>query len=217
MDKEKHFEEQRNTMVETQLIPRGITDKNGLDAMRKVPRHRFIPENMRESAYDDCPLPIGEGQTISQPYMVALMTECLELKGDEKVLEIGTGSGYQAAILAEISGQVYTVERFEKLCNGAGEILKACGYANIELRVGDGSEGWAEFSPYDGIIVTAGSPDIPQSLTEQLGEGGRLVVPVGGYYSQELVIMKKKGRKLKRRDVCGCIFVPLVGKYGWEK
>lgn len=217
MDKKKRFEEQRKTMVETQLIPRGITDKNVLDAMRKVPRHGFIPENLAESAYDDCPLPIGEGQTISQPYMVALMTECLELKGNEKVLEIGTGSGYQAAILAEVSGQVYTVERVEKLCNRAGEILEACGYTNIELKVGDGSEGWAEFSPYDGIIVTAGSPDIPQSLTEQLGEGRCLVVPVGGYYSQELVVMKKKGRKLKRRDVCGCIFVPLVGKYGWEK
>ena len=217
MDREKHFEEERMRMVETQLIPRGITDRNVLEVMRKVPRHKFVPEDLLESAYNDCPLPIGEGQTISQPYMVALMTQCLELKGDEKVLEIGTGSGYQSAILDELSKQVLTVERVEKLSNRAGEILKACGYTNIQLKVGDGSEGWAEFSPYAGIMVTAGSPDIPELLKEQLSEGGCLVVPVGGYYSQELIVMKKEGGEIKRSEVCGCVFVPLIGKYGWEK
>ena len=217
MDKEKHFDEERREMVKAQLIPRGIADKGVLEAMKKVPRHRFVPENVVESAYEDCPLPIGEGQTISQPYMVALMTECLGLGGKEKVLEIGTGSGYQAAVLAELATEIYTIERVEKLRNRAGEILKACGYTNIQLKVGDGSKGWPEFSPYDGIIVTAGSPDIPRPLTEQLAEGGRLVIPVGGCYSQDLVIMEKKGGELKRKDVCGCVFVPLVGKYGWEK
>ncbi len=217
MDKEKHFEEERRRMVQTQLIPRGIADESVLEAMRKVPRHRFVPEDLIESAYDDCPLPIGEGQTISQPYMVALMTECLGLKGDEKNLEVGTGSGYQAAILAELSGQIYTVERVEKLSKRAGEILKALGYINIQLKVEDGSEGWAEFSPYDGIIVTAGSPDVPEPLAEQLSEGGRLVIPVGGCYSQELVVLEKKNGKLERREVCGCVFVPLVGRHGWEK
>ncbi len=217
MDKEKGFEEERRKMVETQLIARGIADENVLEAMRKVPRHRFVPQDIMQSAYDDCPLPIGEGQTISQPYMVALMTQCLELSGDDKVLEIGTGSGYQAGILAEIASQVYTIERVEKLCNRAGEILKELGHANIQLKVGDGTEGWPEFSPYDGIMVTAGSPDIPEPLTRQLSEGGHLVIPVGGRYSQELVVMEKKRGELKKRDLCGCIFVPLVGKHGWEK
>jgi protein-L-isoaspartate(D-aspartate) O-methyltransferase len=217
MDIEKHFEEEREKMVQTQLIPRGITDKSVLEVMRGVPRHRFVLEDLVESAYCDYPLPIGEGQTISQPYMVALMTQYLELSGDEKILEIGTGSGYQAAILAELAGQIYTVERIEKLSRRAGEVSKALGYTNIQLKVGDGSEGWAEFSPYDGIIVTAGSPDTPGPLSEQLSEGGRLVIPVGGYYSQELVVMEKKNGKLEKRKVCGCIFVPLVGRHGWEK
>ncbi len=217
MDREKHFEGERKTMVQVQLVPRGITDEDVLRVMEKVPRHRFVPEDMAESAYDDHPLPVGEGQTISQPYMVALMTQCLELKGDEKVLEIGTGSGYQSAILAELAREVYTIERIEKLYDSASKVLKALGYGNIQFKVGDGSGGWNESAPYDGIIVTAGSPDVPRAFEEQLSEGGRLVIPVGGYYSQELVVMQKTNGKLKKRDVCGCVFVPLIGKYGWEK
>ena len=217
MDREKHFEGERRTMVQVQLVPRGITDEDVLRVMEKVPRHRFVPEDMAESAYDDHPLPVGEGQTISQPYMVALMTQCLELKRDEKVLEIGTGSGYQSAILAELASEVYTIERIEKLHDNASKVLKALGCENIQFKVGDGSGGWSESAPYDGIIVTAGSPDIPRAFEEQLSEGGRLVIPVGGYYSQELVVMQKTSGKLKKRDVCGCVFVPLIGKYGWEK
>ena len=204
-------------MVQVQLVSRGITDEDVLRVMEKVPRHRFVPEDMAESAYGDHPLPIGEGQTISQPYMVALMTQCLELKGVEKVLEIGTGSGYQSAILAELASEVYTIERIEKLYDKASKVLKALGCGNIQFKVGDGSSGWSEFAPYDGIIVTAGSPDTPRVFEEQLNEGGRLVIPVGGYYSQELVVMQKTNGKLKKRDVCGCVFVPLIGKYGWEK
>ena len=217
MDRESHFEEERSRMVEMQLLPRGITDESVLKAMGKVPRHRFVPADLTESAYEDRPLPIGEGQTISQPYMVALMTQCLELKGDESVLEIGSGSGYQAAILAELARQVYTIERIEELCNRSSEILNTLGYVNVNLKVGDGSEGWPKFAPYDGIMVTAGSPEIPEVLAEQVNEGGRFVIPVGGYYSQELAVVHKIHGNLERKDVCGCVFVPLIGKYGWDR
>ena len=217
MDKERRFEEERSRMVETQLLPRGIKDESVLLAMKKVPRHRFVPADLMEFAYEDRPLPIGEGQTISQPYMVALMTQSLELKGDESVLEIGSGSGYQAAILAELARQVYTIERIEELCNRCSEILKTLGYVNVNLKTGDGSEGWPEFAPYDGIMVTAGSPEIPEVLAEQVNEGGRFVIPVGGYYSQELAVVHKTHGNLERKNVCGCVFVPLIGKYGWER
>ncbi len=217
MDRESHFEEERSRMVQTQLLPRGITDESVLLAMRKVPRHRFVPADLMESAYEDRPLPIGESQTISQPYIVALMTQSLELKGDESVLEIGSGSGYQAAVLAELVRQVYTIERIEELCNRSSEILKTLGYVNVNLKVGDGSEGWPEFAPYDGIMVTAGSPEIPEVLTEQINEGGRIVIPVGGYYSQDLAVVHKIHGKLERKNVCGCVFVPLIGKYGWDR
>lgn len=217
VDKEKDFDEERKRMVQIQLKPRGIADENVLQAMGKVPRHRFVPEDLMQSAYDDRPLPIGAGQTISQPYMVALMTQCLELNGDEKVLEIGSGSGYQAAILAELVQKVYTVERIEKLCNRTREVLKALGYTNVEAIVGDGSGGWPEFAPYDGIMVTAGAPGIPDVLTEQLDGGGRLVVPTGGCYSQDLVVMRKVFGSLEKKTVCGCVFVPLIGKHGWKK
>ena len=213
----------RNEMVDMQLIPRGIKDARVLDAFRRVPRHEFVPEDIRSSAYDDCALPIGEGQTISQPYMVAIMTELLGLKGDEKVLEVGTGSGYQAAILAELCKKVFTIERVGVLSRRAEEKIKGLGYANVDFLVGDGTEGHPKESPYNGIIVTAGCPEIPKPLVDQLAEGGRLVVPVGEMYLQTLtVVTKEKGLpagrqgKIITEESIGCVFVPLVGKYGWK-
>ncbi len=202
-------------MVEEQLIPRGITDKSVLGAFRKVPRHEFVPEEYRDNTYGDYPLPIGDSQTISQPYMVALMTECLGLKGDECVLEIGTGSGYQMAILAEITKEVYSVERLEGLAASATKAMEHLGYKNFKIKIGDGTLGWGEHAPYDGIIVTAGAPGIPESLVRQLKERGRLVIPIGGQLSQVLTIVEKIGASVKTNAVCGCVFVPLVGKEGW--
>ena len=210
------FEELRKEMVEAQLIPRGISDQRVLEAFRKVPRHEFVPENVRASAYDDCALPIGEGQTISQPYMVAIMTEKLELKGEEKVLEIGTGSGYQAAILAELCKKVYTIERIDPLSKHTQEIAKKLGYSNIEFIVGDGTQGLSSTAPYDGIIVTAGSLSIPQPLVDQLRDGGRLVIPVGDIFQQILTRVTKHGPQIETEESIPCIFVPLVGKYGWK-
>ncbi len=209
----------RGEMVETQLIPRGIKDERVLNAFRKVPRHEFMPENIRSAAYDDSALPIGEGQTISQPYMVAIMTELLGLKDKEKdkVLEVGTGSGYQAAILAELSGKVYTIERIAVLSDRAKDVLSKLGYSNVEFLVGDGTEGYAQAAPYDAIIVTAGCPGIPQPLVDQLSEGGRLVIPVGETYLQTLTIVTKEKGKIKIEESIGCVFVPLVGKYGWPQ
>ena len=211
-----NLEKLRREMVEAQLIPRGIKDEKVLSAFRKVPRHEFVPENIRYSAYDDCALPIGEGQTISQPYMVAIMTEFLKLKGHEKVLEIGTGSGYQAAILAELCNQVYTIERMEDLSRRAEKIIKELDYTNIEFFTGDGTEGHEEASPYDGILVTAGCPEIPSPLVDQLAEGGRLVLPLGDRYLQTLTLVTKEKGKIKVEGSIGCVFVPLVGKYGWK-
>ena len=207
----------RQAMVDTQLIPRGISNQRVLAAFRKVPRHLFVPENMIASAYDDCALPIGEGQTISQPYMVAVMTELLGLTGNEKVLEVGTGSGYQAAILAELCKKVYSVERIEPLANHAEEIIKNLGYSNVEFIKGDGTQGYPEAGPYDGIIVTAGCPEIPKPLIDQLKDGGRLVIPVGNRYQQILTTVTKQGSKFSARESIACIFVPLVGKYGWPR
>lgn len=213
---DKYLKERRE-MVRTQLESRGVRDPRVLAAAGKVPRELFVPENMRDRAYADSPLPVGEGQTISQPYIVAFMTECLELDGTEKVLEIGTGSGYQAAMLAELAEKVYTVERVESLAASARTVIEALGYKNVEFRVGDGSEGWEEHAPYDGIMVTAGAPDVPPALTRQLAEGGRLVIPVGGRGLQDLVVMKKEDGQLSSRRVSGCVFVPLIGKYGHKK
>jgi len=204
-------------MVENQLIARGINDARVIRAFLKVPRHLFVPEGELEEAYDDHPLPIGDGQTISQPYMVALMTQCLELKGDERVLEVGTGSGYQTAILAELAREVYTIERIEGLAKRAKDVLTGLGYENIHYRVGDGTEGWEEFAPYDAIIVTAAAPKVPPPLIEQLAEGGRLVAPIGRRFGQELVRVRKEKGRLREEDICGCVFVPLIGKYGWRK
>lgn len=206
----------REMMVEEQLIPRGISDRRVLEVMRKVPRHIFVPTVSLENAYGDYPIPVGSGQTISQPYMVALMTQCLELRGEEKVLEIGTGSGYQAAILAELAKEVYSVERHETLAKDAQDILGKFAYTNIKIKAGDGTEGWQEYAPFDGIIVTAGTPLIPPPLIEQLAEGGKLVVPVGGAFSQILILARKRGGEITQEEICGCTFVPLIGKYGWR-
>ena len=203
-------------MVADQLIPRGIADPRVLDAFRKVPRHEFVGEKFTAGAYEDHPLPIGEGQTISQPYMAALMTELLALGGGEKVLEIGTGSGYQAAILAELAGEVYSVERAAALAQQARAALDRLGYETVRIDVRDGTLGWKESGPYDCMIVTAGAPKIPQSLVEQLKEGGRLVIPVGGNFSQMLTLVEKTPEGIRTLDVCGCVFVPLIGKEGWR-
>jgi protein-L-isoaspartate(D-aspartate) O-methyltransferase len=211
------FEGLRNKMVSAQIESRGIKDKRVLEAMRKVPRHIFVEEALWERAYDDHPLPIGEGQTISQPYMVGSMTEALELKGKEKVLEIGTGSGYQAAILAEIAEQVFTIERLEELLKKARRTLDRLGYANVVFRVGDGTIGWQDQAPFDAILVAAGAPDVPKYLFEQLAEGGRMAVPIGDIHSQTLVVIKKKDGKPVKTTRFGCVFVPLIGKNGWPE
>lgn len=206
----------RERMVEEQLMPRGIKDQRVLDAFRKVERHKFIPESLKGSSYADFPVPIGEGQTISQPYIVALMTECLSLTGQEKILEIGTGSGYQAAILAELTKEVYSIERFEGLAKKAQDILNKLGYTNINIKVGDGTLGWPEAAPFDRIIITAASPRIPLPLIEQLKEDGKLILPLGESFGQVLTLAEKKKGKLESIEICGCVFVPLVGKYGWK-
>lgn len=216
-EREEEFKNERGQMVQEQLIPRGITDKRVLEAFRKVARHKFLPQIHIDQAYGDYPVNIGEGQTISQPYMVALMSQCLEVKETDKVLEIGTGSGYQVAILAELVDKVYTVERFSVLSKRAQRILKDLGYANIELKVGDGSLGWKEFAPYDGIIVTCAAPSIPEPLKEQLKENGKLVIPIGGGFSQTLTVIRRQKGGLTEEDICGCVFVPLLGKYGWKR
>jgi protein-L-isoaspartate(D-aspartate) O-methyltransferase len=208
-------ERQRQEMVETQLFPRGITDQRVLDAFRRVPRHLFVPEDVRQSAYDDSALPIGAGQTISQPFMVAIMTELLRLKATEQVLEVGTGSGYQTAILAELCRRVYTIERVAPLSDQARKITGELGYQSIEFVHGDGSEGYAPGAPYDGIMVTAGCPNIPAPLTDQLADGGRLVLPVGEKHFQTLLLITKEKGELKIEPSIGCVFVPLIGKYGW--
>jgi len=204
-------------MVEEQLIPRGISDERVLAAFRKVPRHLFVSPEHVDSAYNDHPLPIGNGQTISQPYMVALMTERLELKGGEKILEIGAGSGYQAAIIAEIASSVYTVERIELLAKKCESTLRQLGYKNVDVVTGDGTVGYKTASPYDGIIVTCGAPGVPSSLIEQLKVGGRLVIPVGSQFSQVLTVIRKKDGAVETDQICGCVFVPLIGKDGWKR
>ncbi len=207
----------RENMVEVQLKTRGIKDEKLLEVMGQIPRHLFVSEQQRSCAYEDFPLPIGEGQTISQPYMVALMTELFRLKEHEKVLEIGTGSGYQTAVLSKIAKEVYTVEKIESLALKAEEMFKELGYQNIKVKVGDGSEGWSEYAPYNSIIVTAGSPKIPEPLIKQLSENGRIVIPIGGPFSQDLILGEKIKGELITKTICGCTFVPLRGKHGWDK
>ncbi|MFA5116432.1 MAG: protein-L-isoaspartate(D-aspartate) O-methyltransferase [Candidatus Omnitrophota bacterium] len=209
-----NYEALRKMMVREQICSRGIKDSRVIASFLKVERHKFIPEKNRNSAYADHPVPIGEGQTISQPYIAALMTECLELKGNERILEIGTGSGYQAAILAELTKEVFSVERFPTLAQQARSVLEGSGYSNIKVKVEDGTLGWKEEAPFDRIIVTAASPEIPQPLIDQLGEGGKLIMPIGETFSQVLTVAEKKNGELVSRGVCGCVFVPLVGKFG---
>ncbi len=209
------YAQARNNMVNTQLMPRGIRDPRVLAAMRQVPRHRFVPSALWDQAYNDYPLPIGEDQTISQPYIVALMTEILEPKDSDRVLEVGVGSGYQAAVLAELVAQVFTMDRVGPLATRAQETLKSMGYRNIKVRFGDGTLGWPEEAPFDGIMVTAAAPQVPRPLTEQLALGGRLVIPVGDRYSQTLTLVRQTRDGLKFEYHGGCRFVPLIGKYGW--
>ena len=214
VDKDKRL---REWMVDTQIVERGIRDKRVIEVMKKIPRHIFVPENIMDDAYDDRALPIGYGQTISQPYIVALMTELLELKGDEKVLEIGTGSGYQAAVLAELAKEVHTVERVEPLAKEAMKKFEKLNIKNIKVYVRDGTEGIPEEAPFDRIIITAAAPDLPEPLIKQLKEGGIIVAPVGERYSQHMLKAIKKGEELERHYLIPVAFVPLIGKYGWKQ
>jgi protein-L-isoaspartate(D-aspartate) O-methyltransferase len=210
------WKHERERMVEEDIVKRGVKDTRLIQAMKKVPRHLFIDKTYYHQAYNDYPLPIGQSQTISQPYMVASMTELLELKGDERVLEIGTGSGYQTAILALLCSKVYSVERISELTRKARLTLKQLGFGNINLIVRDGSLGWPEFAPYNGIIVTAGAPEIPDALIKQLANNGRMVIPVGNETCQTLNYVEKHKGRIYRKEFFGCTFVPLVGKGGWK-
>ena len=211
------FDRLRNDMVEKQIEARGITDPNVLAAMRKVPRHLFVSEALMDQAYSDFPLPIGEQQTISQPYIVAEMTQALQLTKDDRVLEIGTGSGYQAAILAQIAFRVYTIERIHSLYVKARKLFDQLGYHNIVTRYSDGTSGWRDESPFDAIIVTAGAPEIPAVLVNQLAVGGRMVIPVGNQYSQDLVRLVRDERGIHQVNLGGCRFVKLIGEHGWRE
>lgn len=204
-------------MVQEQLSARGIKDERVLAAMTRVPRHRFVEEGLWSQAYGDFPLPIGEGQTISQPYIVALMTQSLKLQPDDKVLEIGTGSGYQVAVVAEIARRVFSVERISAIAARARKILDELRYSNVLIKIGDGTAGWPEEAPFDAVIVTAGAPGIPEPLLGQLATGGRMVIPVGDMYSQELVKIVKTDEGYKKEDLGGCRFVKLVGAHGWKE
>ena len=214
---EDEFAAARNRMVDTQIKIRGVDDPRVLAAMRRVPRHRFVPQHLWDQAYNDYPLPIGEDQTISQPYIVALMTEALELLAGDRVLEIGTGSGYQAAVLAELAAEVYSIDRLASLAAKARQVLAELGYTNFQIRVGDGTQGWPEKAPFDAILVTAGSPQVPRPLIEQLALGGRLVVPVGDRFSQTLTRVRQTREGIKFDYLGGCRFVRLIGKHGWKE
>lgn len=206
------FKKLRDHMVDSQLVGRGISDERVLDAMRKVPREHFFPDEMKEFAYNDGAFPIGEGQTISQPYMVALMTELLELEGKEKVLEIGTGSGYQAAILAELAGEVFSIERVPELAEKAMDRLTDLRYKNIEIKTGDGTLGLPEEAPFDAVMITAAAASVPQALLDQLSDnGGILVAPLGDRYSQMLTKITKYGNEILTEESVACVFVPLIG------
>jgi len=210
------YKRQREEMVRKQIEPRGITDQKVLKAFRKVPRHLFVSAALMDQAYGDFPLPIGEQQTISQPYIVAEMTQALQLSNKDRVLEIGTGSGYQAAILAEIADRVYTIERIHTLFVKVRKIFDTLQYHNIITKYSDGTLGWKDESPFDAIIVTAGAPEIPAILINQLAVGGRMVLPVGNQYSQELIRLFKDEDGIYKTSLGGCRFVKLVGEHGWR-
>jgi protein-L-isoaspartate(D-aspartate) O-methyltransferase len=207
----------RRAMIDAQIRKRGVTSPRVLEALVSVPRHEFVPERFRSEAYADKPLPIGEGQTISQPYMVAAMTEALELNGSERVLEIGTGSGYQAAVLSLLAREVISVESRTSLALAAQERLTNLGYTNVHVHNGDGSAGLPDAAPYDAILVTAGAPEIPPFLASQLRESGRFVIPVGDQENQNLLLAKLEAGELRVRPLFSCRFVPLFGRYGWNQ
>jgi protein-L-isoaspartate(D-aspartate) O-methyltransferase len=213
---EEGYTELRDAMVETQIRKRGIADERVLRAMRSVPRHEFVESHWKNVAYTDEPLPIGGGQTISQPYIVAVMCAAVHLESMEKVLEIGTGCGYQAAVLSCLAREVHTVEYREELASGARERLQRLGYGNIHVYCGDGSLGLAAFAPYDGIVVAAAAPHVPEPLAQQLTEGGRMIVPVGGEEHQVLLLLTKHGGKFSSERKEPCRFVPLLGRHGWK-
>lgn len=214
---ENDFNEMRHRMVNGQLSGRDIKDEKVLDVFRKVHRHAFIDPKFYKDAYSDFPLPIDNGQTISQPYIVALMVQLLDVETSDKVLEIGTGSGYETAILAELAEKVFSIERIDNLAEKARRILKEMGYENIMIKTGDGTMGWKDFAPFDKIIVTAASGKVPEPLIEQLKVYGRLVIPVGSRFTQELFLIEKdKSGNITQKDICGCTFVPLIGRYGRE-
>ncbi len=216
-DQPKKFARWRQEMIEKQIVRRGITDPLVIQAMSKVPRHLFVNEALVESSYGDFPLPIGEGQTISQPYIIAEMTQSLLLKGNERVLEIGTGSGYQAAVLAEIVYKVYTIERNNTLFMQTRKLFDRLKYHNVVTRYSDGTQGWKQESPFDAIMITAGGQQIPAPLIDQLAVGGRLVMPVGGNFSQELIRLEKTKDGIKTTNLGACRFVKLIGQYGWNE
>jgi protein-L-isoaspartate(D-aspartate) O-methyltransferase len=209
------FDRERDRMVDEQIARRGITDRRVLEAMRRVPRHLFVDEALRERAYGDHPLPIGEQQTISQPYIVALMTSLLELTGSEKVLEVGTGSGYQTAVLAELARRVCSIERLPALATRARAVLEGLGYTNVWVRMGNGALGWPDEAPFDRILVAAGGPGVPPPLFDQLAEGGRMVLPIGDATGQTLTVVERVGGEMRTTRRGDCMFVPLVGKYAW--
>ena len=207
---------ERERMVAEQLVPRGIKDPRVLEAMGKVPRHLFVDEALRDKAYGDHPLPIGEGQTISQPFMVGRMTELLRLTGTEKVLEVGTGSGYQAAVLAQLAARVCAIERLAKLATRARETLERLGITNVWVRTANGTFGWPDEAPFDRILVAAAGPSVPPPLLEQLAEGGRMVMPVGPANYQKLQVIDKIGGQPRVTEDSECVFVKLIGKFAWE-
>ena len=211
------YKRQREEMVKRQIVARGITDEKVISAMRHVPRHFFVSEALTDQAYGDFPLPLGEQQTISQPYIVAEMTQALELSKEDRVLEIGTGSGYQAAIIAQIAYRVYTIERIHSLLLKARSLFDRLLYHNIITRYSDGTKGWTDESPFDAIIITAGAPKIPETLVNQLAMGGRMAIPVGDQYSQELIKLHRGKNGIHQTSLGGCRFVKLVGEHGWRE
>ncbi len=215
---EKNLEYLRKKMVQEQLLRRDIKDKKVLDVFDKVPRHRFVDPDMQREAYKDFPLSIGKDQTISQPYMVALMVQLLDIAKSDKVLEVGTGSGYETAIIAELGSSVFSIERIEELASNARLLLEKLGYKNIHIKKGDGTLGWEEFAPFEKIVVTAASPQVPEPLLDQLKEGGKLVIPIGPRFSQRLLVLEKSREgRISEKDICGCVFVPLIGQHGREE